>query len=65
MVLDLFKLLLPIILIGGGMYWLYRRSGGTSFQDHCRDHMAAQTDIQRDIARNLDRIATALEQRKP
>ena len=38
---------------------------GKDFQKACLEHSEAQVAIQRDIARHLDRIATALEQHKP
>ena len=43
-----------------------RRAGvGGSFQKSVLEEMKVQTKEQADIARNLDRIATALENRKP
>jgi ATP-dependent Zn protease len=54
-----------LVLIGVWIFLMRRIGGGSSFQNHCREHMADQTETQRDIARHLDRIATAREQRKP
>lgn len=64
--MELISNLVPaIIVVGLVIFFLRRGGGGQSFQDHCRQQMTAQTEAQMEIARNLDRIATALEQRQP
>jgi hypothetical protein len=51
---------LPFLALFGLLYFVLR-----SGRSHSKAMMDEQAQIQRDIARHLDRIATALEQRKP
>lgn len=63
-IIKLISLWVPFLVLVGAFYFLIRRaSGGSSFQSHCKEHMAAQTETQKNIAHHLDRIATALEKR--
>jgi CRISPR/Cas system CMR-associated protein Cmr1 (group 7 of RAMP superfamily) len=64
-ILDLVKLFLPLILIFGGIYWIYRRGAGSTFQKDILLESKRSADASEHIAANLDRIATALEQRQP
>ena len=54
-----------IILIVVWMLFMSRFRRASTFQKDCLAEMKAQTATQADIARNLERIAAALEQRKP
>ena len=56
------RLLPRVVFIGLGVFFLRR---GKDFQKKCLEHSEAQVAIQRDIAQHLERIAAALEQRKP
>ena len=66
---NLIKLLstwLPfIILIAIWIFFMMRMRAGSPFQKKLLDNTDTQLEVQRDIARNLDRIASALEQRQP
>jgi ATP-dependent Zn protease len=53
---------LPFIVLIAIWIFFMRRAGAGGGWKHAMDEQAV---IQRDIARHLDRIATALEQRKP
>lgn len=64
--LQLFKIWAPIIVIIAVWFLFMRRLGvGGSFQKTVLEEMKVQTKEQAEIARHLDRIATALEQRQP
>ena len=54
-----------ILLLAVWVFFMVRIRGGTPIQKKLLDSNNAQLEVQRDIARNLDRIATALEQRQP
>jgi ATP-dependent Zn protease len=65
-VVDLISLWLPfLILIGVWIFFMNRMRGGSSWQNKCLEVMKAQTESQAAIARSLERIATALEQKQP
>lgn len=59
MIGNLLSLLVPFALIIGAMAWMLRKN-----QIAYSKRANEANDVQREIARNLDRIATALEQRK-
>jgi ATP-dependent Zn protease len=54
-----------IILIAVWVFFMRKVGGGKAYRDKVSAQVDAQLDADRDIARHLDRIATALEQRKP
>ena len=54
-----------ILLLAVWVFFMVRIRGSTPIQKKLLDSNNAQLEAQRDIARNLDRIATALEQRQP
>ena len=60
MMAEFLKLLVPFALIVGAMALMLRKNQ-TAYSKRAQE----ANEVQRDIARNLDRIATALEQRKP
>lgn len=63
---DLLKIWLPfIILVAVWIFFMRRLRGGSSFQKDVLEEMKVQTKAQADIAHQLNRIATALEQHKP
>ena len=54
-----------LILIGVWVFFMMRMGGGRAYRQQLSEQMSAQTEANREMARHLDRIATALEQRKP
>lgn len=62
--LEILKVWLPfLILIGVWIFFMQRMRGGHPAQQRLITQMDAQLAVQHDIARQLDRIATALENR--
>jgi ATP-dependent Zn protease len=59
---QLFIRFLPFLILIAVWIFFMRRMGANGSWKQAMDEQAV---IQRDIARQLDRIATALEQRKP
>ena len=54
-----------LLLIAVWIFFMRKMGGGKDFQKRWLDQAEAQTEVNREVARHLDRIATALEQRKP
>lgn len=65
LVLDVIKLIVPPIIIIGLMVWFYGRAGGSTFQKDLLLESKRAADATEETARQLARIATALEQRNP
>ena len=54
-----------IVLIAVWVFFMRKVGGGKAYRDKVSAQVDAQLEADRDIARHLDRIATALENRKP
>jgi ATP-dependent Zn protease len=52
-----------LLLMAVWIFYMRRMGGGREFQKRWLDQSEAQFEVNRDIARHLDRIATALEKR--